>query len=534
MKSLIRGVALTSAWVTVTALPGCIESSCEEKRTCGGSPAPNESEAGSGGELTLLPRSTGGRAGGTGFGLGGGPAATGGATSQGGSAGSEAEPAATGGESAAGGETAAGGAGYGGEPSVTDAGAAGIKPSACEPNPCAHGACSPLGASFECDCDAGYEGDLCEKNIDDCTPNPCRNGGRCEDAVGEHSCVCDGRFTGDDCELPRFEIIEPEFEVGWGSASAVSADGSVVAELYSEAETHRSLGFIWRNGDLELATSGNASVHSSVSAVSDDGNILWGWVKRSKQDGTETTSAARWDEHGITELPDAPGWTTRTVQAVSSDGSVAVGTSISGIKQGATVWKGNSASVLDLGSDTAYVRGVSSGGTVIAGSVTLGSNLQAFRWSDGSFDLLPLPAGATDCVAWDLSSDGSTVLGECGVSAVRWVNGQFEDLGSPSERVFELPTFHMYTLSSNGKFAAGVAEDGVTNECLPVVWDSQHGMRWLVPLLENGGLDLSRYSWSETSVTGVSNDGVVVGDVVDTTDYQYRAFIARVPLDGAD
>ncbi len=172
--------------------------SCEEKRTCGGSPAPREADAGSGGELTLLPRSTGGRAGGTGFGLGGGPAATGGATSQGGWAGSEGEPVATGGETAAGGETASGGAGDGEEPSGSGAGANGSAPTACEPNPCAHGACSPLGASFECECDAGYDGDLCEKNIDDCTPNPCRNGGRCDDGVGAYSCVCDGRFTGDE------------------------------------------------------------------------------------------------------------------------------------------------------------------------------------------------------------------------------------------------------------------------------------------------------------------------------------------------
>jgi hypothetical protein len=226
MKSLIRGVALASAWVTVSALPGCIQSSCEEKRTCGGYPAPNESDAGSGGELTLLPRSTGGRAGGTGFGLGGGPPATGGASSQGGSAGSEAEPATTGGE------TAAGGAGDGGEPSLTNAGAAGLEPTACEPNPCAHGSCFPLGASFECACDAGYEGDLCEKNIDDCAPNPCRNGGRCDDGVGAYSCVCDGRFTGDDCELPRFEIIEANFEVDSVSAYEVSADGSMIAGHY--------------------------------------------------------------------------------------------------------------------------------------------------------------------------------------------------------------------------------------------------------------------------------------------------------------
>jgi hypothetical protein len=134
MKSLIGPIALAGAWVVV-AIPGCIESSCEEKRTCGGSPAPTKSNAGSGGELTLLPRATGGRAGGTGFGLGGVPPATGGASSQGGSAGSEAEPGANGGETAAGGapaasggETAAGGAGAGGDPSVSDAGAGGTEP----------------------------------------------------------------------------------------------------------------------------------------------------------------------------------------------------------------------------------------------------------------------------------------------------------------------------------------------------------------------------------------------------------------------
>jgi hypothetical protein len=116
------------------------------------------------------------------------------------------------------------------------------------------------------------------------------------------------------------------------------------------------------------------------------------------------------------------------------------------------------------------------------------------------------------------------------MSGVRWIDGRLEDLGSPPERVFELPTFHMYTLSSNGEFAAGIAEDGPTNESLPVIWDRQHGMRWLVPLLEQAGLDLSRYSWWEAGVRGVSNNGTIVGSVIDTTDYQYRAFIARVPL----
>jgi hypothetical protein len=143
MKSVIGPIALTGAWLVV-AIPGCIESSCEEKRTCGGYPAPTESDAGSGGDLTSLPRATGGRAGGTGFGLGGGSPAAGGTSPQGGSAGTEAEPGANGGETAAGGAPAANGGetAAGGEPSVSDAGAGGTGATPCQPDPSAQGTCS--------------------------------------------------------------------------------------------------------------------------------------------------------------------------------------------------------------------------------------------------------------------------------------------------------------------------------------------------------------------------------------------------------
>jgi hypothetical protein len=153
MKSVIRPIALTGAWLVV-AIPGCIESSCEEKRTCGGYPAPTESDAGSGGEFTFLPRSTGGRAGGTGFGLGGGPPVTGGASPQGASAGSEPEPAAIGGE------TAAGGVAAGGEPSVSDAGAGGTGATPCQPDPGAQGTCSQgeSGSGGEVGTDVGAGG----------------------------------------------------------------------------------------------------------------------------------------------------------------------------------------------------------------------------------------------------------------------------------------------------------------------------------------------------------------------------------------
>ena len=32
---------------------------------------------------------------------------------------------------------------------------------------------------FECDCDAGYTGDVCDTEINECDPMPCQNGGIC-------------------------------------------------------------------------------------------------------------------------------------------------------------------------------------------------------------------------------------------------------------------------------------------------------------------------------------------------------------------
>jgi probable HAF family extracellular repeat protein len=536
MKSLIRGVALASAWVTVSALPGCIQSSCEEKRTCGGYPAPNESDAGSGGELTLLPRSTGGRAGGTGFGLGGGPAATGGATSQGGSAGSEAEPAVTGGESAAGGETAAGGAGDGGEPPVTDAGAAGIEPTACEPNPCAHGTCSPLGASFECACDAGYDGDLCEKNIDDCTPNPCRNGGRCEDGVGEYSCVCDGRFTGDDCELPRFEIIEPEFEYASAAAEAVSGDGRVVVGGLDTLDGN-SRAFKWEDGLFELLPPPEGSSWCWAVAVSEDGAQIFGEARFIDENNQQRVRPVRWENATVISLPVLMGsWARSRISAVSPDGSVPVGWSDSSdeLASIATFWRNDTAASIDV-APTTRATAASDRGETIVGWSDQDDGFEAFHYSHAELRLLPKPPGHVWCWAVDIDDEGSTILGECwpevgdGTSAVRWVDGQIEGLGTPSPNVVQSPEMHPRAISGDGTTAVGIAEHDALNHAVPFIWDAQRGMRWLPPILEEVGFDSLRYTWGDPSFPrDVSSDGrVVVGRVTEIEGY--RAFIARLP-----
>ncbi|XP_063971397.1 fibrillin-2-like isoform X3 [Lytechinus pictus] len=51
----------------------------------------------------------------------------------------------------------------------------------------------------QCDCVAGFNGTMCENNIDDCSPDPCLNG-VCVDGVNSFSCNCTTGFTGDTCQ----------------------------------------------------------------------------------------------------------------------------------------------------------------------------------------------------------------------------------------------------------------------------------------------------------------------------------------------
>ena len=47
----------------------------------------------------------------------------------------------------------------------------------CAPKPCKNGKCIDGIADFDCDCDPGYEGDLCEIEINECERfKPCDHG----------------------------------------------------------------------------------------------------------------------------------------------------------------------------------------------------------------------------------------------------------------------------------------------------------------------------------------------------------------------
>ncbi|XP_061164593.1 protein crumbs-like isoform X2 [Saccostrea echinata] len=69
------------------------------------------------------------------------------------------------------------------------------------PDLCGNGTCYNFPGSYRCDCPAGYEGEKCLTNTDDCASTPCMNGGTCRDEVGDYTCNCVQGFQGKQCEV---------------------------------------------------------------------------------------------------------------------------------------------------------------------------------------------------------------------------------------------------------------------------------------------------------------------------------------------
>ncbi|PFX18968.1 Neurogenic locus Notch protein [Stylophora pistillata] len=66
----------------------------------------------------------------------------------------------------------------------------------CEPDP-SH----PRGSGlYVCKCQPGYDGQRCEKEIDECLLSPCVHG-TCKDEINNYTCTCDPGYTGYNCSV---------------------------------------------------------------------------------------------------------------------------------------------------------------------------------------------------------------------------------------------------------------------------------------------------------------------------------------------
>ncbi|XP_072017664.1 uncharacterized protein [Amphiura filiformis] len=72
----------------------------------------------------------------------------------------------------------------------------------CSSDPCQNGGtCMDSVNEYSCSCLAGYVGVHCEIDINECSSDPCQNGGTCTDSVNGYSCSCLAGYVGVHCEV---------------------------------------------------------------------------------------------------------------------------------------------------------------------------------------------------------------------------------------------------------------------------------------------------------------------------------------------
>ena len=76
-----------------------------------------------------------------------------------------------------------------------------------EVNCSGNGQCVDGVDSFNCSCDPGFTGELCQTNIDDCVGVDCSGNGWCVDGIGNFTCNCSAGYTGTECEVNIDECV---------------------------------------------------------------------------------------------------------------------------------------------------------------------------------------------------------------------------------------------------------------------------------------------------------------------------------------
>ena len=92
----------------------------------------------------------------------------------------------------------------------------------CFSLPCQNGGnCLAMDIGFQCECDAGWRGSVCDIPHDPCHLQPCLNHGTClKDGPEAYACICDGGFTGQDCEI---DVDECEHHQCQNNATCIDA-----------------------------------------------------------------------------------------------------------------------------------------------------------------------------------------------------------------------------------------------------------------------------------------------------------------------
>ncbi|XP_030844399.1 uncharacterized protein LOC763130 isoform X3 [Strongylocentrotus purpuratus] len=122
----------------------------------------------------------------------------------------------------------------------------------CTPNPCLNGGgCTDGVNNFTCACAAGYEGNTCDTDINDCSPDPCENGGICSDGVNTFTCACDPGYTGPTCGTVSHSTGSSSgAELRLAGSGSSANQGRV--EVYANRQWGTVCGDLWGQNDANV------------------------------------------------------------------------------------------------------------------------------------------------------------------------------------------------------------------------------------------------------------------------------------------
>jgi probable HAF family extracellular repeat protein len=307
------------------------------------------------------------------------------------------------------------------------------------------------------------------------------------------------------------------FGANSSAARDVSADGSVVVGTLRGPFAISGI-FRWTASE-SMTRAGSAFDHV---AVSGDGSVVVGGFPIDN-----VLQAFRWNEDGTFEgLGDLPGGrSSSTAFDVSADGRVVAGVGSAAINDEAFRWTRESGMVgigdLPGGQTRSAAYGISAdGGVVVGESYGSDDRQQPFRWTaEGGMVGLGFLPGATDAFARRVSPDGSVVVGTYGLpplghlepqrGAFRWTES--DGMVSLGDLPGGLNFSDAFDVSADGSVIVGTSQtvgQGGTSVAAAFYWTAATGMVNLQDVLLAEGANLD--GWTLTEARGVSHDGLTI------------------------
>lgn len=325
-------------------------------------------------------------------------------------------------------------------------------------------------------------------------------------------------------------------------ANGISADGSTVVGYGNSINGIEAFRWTAGAGIEGLGDLAGGFFTSHATAVSSDGSVIVGTGYDGSGpgfDGDVPNRAFVWTAaNGIVPLDVVTAGSSSEASGVSADGQTIVGQSVST----AVVWgTGGVVSLPDFapsGISSSDARAISADGSHVIGS-SYDGQFRSVRWNLATPTASPTLIAGPRSRAFAVSADGLTAVGESGSgsnsNASAWPTG----LGAPAaDALFGVGTTvnrsHALAVNADGTVAVGQAYISILDPFDPqftdgaFIWDETNGLRNLKFVLESEyGLDLS--DWMLNVATGISADGLtIVGN--GRFNGVNQAWIATIPV----